>query len=89
MHPERLNGAAVETATCAHNPGMFYRYFPGRLQGHLSPSALILLGAATALAEGNDARKPDAEGNESSARPVDATSNGSQHERAIFDLIER
>ncbi|MGE4617559.1 MAG: hypothetical protein AAEJ43_11145, partial [Gammaproteobacteria bacterium] len=79
----------METLTAADNPDMFYRYRPGRLQGRLFSSALMLLAATTALAEGNDARTPDAEGNDPGARPVNTTSNGSQRERAIFELIEQ
>ena len=89
MHPNRQNGPAEETATDADNSGMFYRYRPGRLAGRLSPGALILLAATTAVTEGNDARKPDAEGSDPGARPANTISDGRQREQAIFELIER
>jgi len=52
---DEMCGLAIKTLTAADNPDMFYRYRPGRLQGRLFSSALMLLAATTALAEGNDA----------------------------------
>ena len=80
---------AMETATGADNPGMFSRYRPVRLPGLILPSALLLFAATTAVAEGNDAPKLAAKGNNPSASPGIAISYGRQRERTILELIER